>query len=152
MSDFVVKRKDMYKSFVRGVAEMSTTIVDPDQFWKVHREQSLRSNEILKSILEEHRMYLDVMERFCQYVINLGYDSNDCMIQNCEIRPFSFDHGGEEIHRLLVHDEPCFEVRVTHTPMVDLKWTMKIESKILKFPSPCAPGTAQSPMIGDPET
>lgn len=93
------------------------------------------------------------MDRFMRYVIASGYSPSECLIQSCTYKVHSFDHGSEEIDRLLVRGEPCFEVRTVQSPMVDFKWTVTVTPKVIKWPDPipCAPGTAHVPMIGDTE-
>lgn len=135
-------------SYKDAIEKLARSRVEPDKFW---------SDKLVSDSIAEARNTWDrrtaLMEQFARYVITAGYLPSECLIQHCTIRAHSFDHGSEKIDRLLVRGEPCFEVRTVQSPMVDFKWTITVEPKVIKWPDPipCAPGTAHATMIGDPQ-
>jgi hypothetical protein len=74
-----------------------------------------------------------LMEQAVRMVFVLGYEPADCRIDTVRGHD-RLDTTSREIRLLLVLGNPCFEVKVRRSPIVDLKFSVTVTPRLHAWP------------------
>ena len=75
-----------------------------------------------------------LMEAAVRTVFMLGYDPDDCLIQN-QLGIDRLDEPSIEVDRLIVCGQPCFEVEFKRSPIANFEITYTTTPRLIAWPS-----------------